>query len=109
MPERHTWAIGNGPAGCAHLLVLSVFSAYLTNAHIYACLSLPVTKCMQGGHVVITCNTQQPYIHCLEVPSSSSQDCQVVVQGISFEHYSKSVANNYCIFAQVRAVASVPL
>jgi hypothetical protein len=50
--------------------------------------------------VVITCSTQQPYRHCLEVPSSS-QAVEVTVQGIHFEHYSKSVANNYCIFAQV--------
>lgn len=50
--------------------------------------------------MVIMCNTQQPYRHCLEVPSSS-QGIDVLVRGIRFEHSSKSVANNYCVFAQV--------
>lgn len=53
---------------------------------------------------MIACNTQQPYRHCLELPSTSA-GVDVRIQGISFEHYSKSVANNYCIFAQVRLAA----
>jgi hypothetical protein len=56
--------------------------------------------CAQDGSVMINCSTQQPYRHCLEVPSSG-EAVEVTVQGICFEHYSKSVANNYCIFAQV--------
>lgn len=54
---------------------------------------------------MIACDTQQPYVHCLEVPSSSSSSggrLDVRVKGIWFEHFSKSVANNYCIVAQVR-------
>lgn len=60
--------------------------------------------------MVITCNTQLPYRHCLEVPAGASgQGVEVTVQGIRFEHYSKSVANNYCIFAQVGVRGAVIL
>lgn len=54
--------------------------------------------CDQQGRVELLCNTQQPYQHCLEI---SSQDAQVVVQGIAFQHYSPSVANNYALFVFV--------
>jgi hypothetical protein len=62
------------------------------------------TLLLQAGSVVITCNTQQPYRHCLEVPDGS-QGVEIKVRGIRFAHYSKSVANNYCIFAQVCVAA----
>lgn len=65
-----------------------------------SCRLTAVPAAAQDGSVVIACNTQQPYRHCLELPSTSA-GVDVRVQGISFEHYSKSVANNYCIFAQV--------
>lgn len=58
---------------------------------------------MQGGSsVIVTCATQQPYRHCLEVASGGSDGpADVTIKGIAFEHSSKSVANNYCVYAQV--------
>lgn len=72
------------------------------HAHLVATFLL-----LQDGRVVIACDTQQPYLHCLQVPSNSSSSSSggrldVRVRGVWFEHYSKSVANNYCVFAQVR-------
>lgn len=65
-------------------------------------------RLLQAGSVEIVVQTQQPYKHCLEVPLGSPDDgeqpLQVAVQGLKFTHYSKSVADNYCIFTQVRVV-----
>lgn len=85
----------------AHALRVCNRTRQLTTMH---ALSV-ATVLPQEGRVVIACDTQQPYVHCLEVPSSSSSSggrLDVRVRGIWFEHFSKSVANNYCIFAQVR-------
>jgi hypothetical protein len=50
-----------------------------------------------AANVELVCETQQPYQHCLEV-----QGGQVVVHGIRCIHSSKSVANNFAVFAQVQ-------
>jgi hypothetical protein len=72
----------------------------------YACM-------LQGSRVEVAVNTTEPYQHCLTVqqPSSSSSEAaaaaSVVVQGLTFSHYSKSVADNYAVFVQVREAAAV--
>jgi hypothetical protein len=72
---------------------------------------------LQGGNVEVTVNTLEPYQHCLTVqqPSSSSSSsgeasdtASVVVQGLTFSHYSKSVADNYAVFVQVSGIWCVP-
>lgn len=58
-----------------------------------------------AGQVEVLLDTQQPYQHCLEIPAGAAdagQPIRVEVEGLVFRHYSKSVANNYCVFAQVR-------
>jgi hypothetical protein len=65
---------------------------------------------LQGSRVEVAVNTTEPYQHCLTVQQSSSNSGSngeaaaagsVVVQGLTFSHYSKSVADNYAVFVQV--------
>eukprot|EP00775_Hariotina_reticulata_P009273 gene9273-9438_t len=60
----------------------------------------PLAISRQAGAVEFVWETQQPYQHCLALPADCSPDTCVQVQNVMFSHYSKSVANNYCIFAQ---------
>ncbi|WIA41027.1 hypothetical protein OEZ86_004665 [Tetradesmus obliquus] len=74
--------------------------------------SLTLAAAQQGDTVEVSVNTTQPYQHCLTLqqPNSSSSSSSsssggaanpsVVVQGLTFSHYSKSVADNYAVFVQ---------
>ena len=56
--------------------------------------------------VEVFLDTQQPYQHCLEVPDDLDDNTTVTVDVLNFRHHSKSVANNYCMFAQVSALTA---
>ena len=60
------------------------------------------TPCAQGAVVELRLQTQQPYVHCLALIDGSRADALVVVEGLRLRHSSKSVANNYAAYVQVR-------
>ena len=55
----------------------------------------------QGADVEIVWETDEPYIHTVEISSNDAGGGQVVLQGIRINHYSKSVANNYAVYINV--------
>jgi hypothetical protein len=90
-------AVAAAPEGAAVLVDAGRYSEQLVLGR-----SVRIAAAAAGSVVEVVCDSQQPYRHCLEVQGAG---VQVVVQGLAFSHYSKSVANNYAVFAQVRRFA----
>jgi len=61
---------------------------------------LPSPQRAQAKGVEVVWESNRPYEHTLECKNTQGA---VTVRGLTLRHYSKSVAQNYCVLAQVRA------
>ena len=64
-------------------------------------LTRPVTlEAVAPGTVTVAVRTDTPYQHCLTVGGAEASAGVATVRNVAFEHYSKSVAENYAVFVR---------